>query len=68
MVYSDIKLLIGSRKLPISATNEKGENVIVSEGEAGGVHYYETQTFQSNDWVRTNTYYADGTIDESYDK
>ena len=54
--------------LPVSTTNQDGEDVIISEGSIDGNHYYELQTLQKNGWIRTNCYYVDGTVDESFSR
>lgn len=69
MSYEEIKELVKNEKLPISATNENGENVIIEQGRtADDIHYFQLTTIQENDWCRINCYYADGTIDETYDR
>lgn len=50
--------------LPLNGTNEDGEHVIISINE----HNITIQTCQSNDWLRTNIYYDDGTSEELYEK
>lgn len=69
MSYEELRVLIQGKELPITAGNEHNEAVFIQEGvEAAGSHYIETVTFQTNGWLRTNTYYADGTTTESYSK
>lgn len=69
MSYEEIKELVKNEKMPISATNENGENVIIEQGRtADDIHYFQLTTIQENDWCRINCYYADGTIDETYDR
>lgn len=49
MNYSMIKNLVGDKNLPISATNENGENVIIEEGSDSELgHFYQTETAQHN--------------------
>ena len=50
--------------LPFYGENEDGESVLISVNE----HNITTQTFQHNDWLRTNVYYDDGTTEELYEK
>lgn len=50
--------------LPLCATNDKGENVVIS----GGKDMYHLMTFQSNGWCRENEYYPDGTITETFSR
>lgn len=69
MSYEEIKELVKNEKMPIFATNENGENVIIEQGRtADDIHYFQLTTIQENDWCRINCYYADGTIDETYDR
>ena len=68
--FSDLSLLINlmnnSQNYPymLAGQNEEGENVWISINEDN----ITLQTFQHNNWVRTNIYYKDGTIEELYDK
>ena len=68
MTYEQIKDLVNGKSLPISAENENGENVIISEGKTSNMHFYETQTAQKNDCVRINTYYQNGVTEETFEK
>ena len=73
MTYAKLKKLVDAEKrrgktLPCTATNENQDDVIISEGEVEGNHYFETQTLQKNGWIRINCYYADGTIDETFSR
>lgn len=69
MGYEDIKEMVKNEKLPVSAMNENGETVVIEQGKTeDGKHYYQLTTIQKNDWCRINCYYADGTIDETYDR
>ena len=71
MTYESIKNQIAESggELPISAKNENGELVIIEERTTtDGIPYYRLTTVQDNDWCRINSYYADGTIDETYER
>ena len=68
MDYKTIKQFVAGRACPLSAENEKGELVIISEGEQNDVHFYETQTAQNNNYVRTNVYWEDGTVEEIFER
>lgn len=69
MTYEDIKDLIGDNNLPVSSTNENGETVVIEDGKTeDGECFYQLTTIQKNDWCRINTYYADGTVDETYER
>lgn len=55
--------------LPLTAVNDKNEDVIISSGTTDdGIHYYRIDTMQSNGWIRVNGYYADGTVTETYER
>lgn len=59
---------LSNNDLPYVGVNDKGENVIysvVKNSDTGEV-YYQTETCQNNGWVRTNTYYKDGSSEEFY--
>ena len=51
-------------KFPLSGVNSDGEKYLVSINKDN----ITIQTFQHNDWVRENIYYADGTVEELYSK
>ena len=68
MSYNELRKLVGGRKLPISATNENGENVIIEEGSDNELgHFYRTETAQHNNWCRINYYYENGDTEELYE-
>lgn len=54
--------------LPIMGTNEEHDVIIISKGSVDGNDYYEIQTAQKNNWVRINCYYADGQVDETFER
>lgn len=66
--YNKIKELVNEKGLPLVGTNENGENVIIEERFEDETHAYVLTTLQRNDWRRINTYYSDGTSDETYEK
>ena len=70
MTYAEIKEKVEKfgPNLPISAENENAEYVIIGEGYACGQHFYELCSMQNNNWVRINTYWEDGTIEETYER
>lgn len=61
--YQTLEAFCLGHTLPATATNDRGENVIViKESDC-----YRLDTFQENGWVRTNRYYKNGVMDESYE-
>ena len=64
MSYSEIKELVEDKTLPLSATADSGEYVII---EGGGACYRLT-TIQNNGWLRINEFYEDGTVTETYER
>lgn len=68
MSYSEIKKLTEGREFPIAAKNEDGENVIIEISYVDGEMLFTLTTSQSNGWLRINTYWPDGTIEETYKK
>lgn len=67
MDYKVLDKLLENRVLPITATNQDGENVIVEHGanEEMGL-FYRLTVAQRNGWCRINTYYEDGSYEEEY--
>ena len=70
MTYESIKNHIAESRgeLPLSAKNENGELVIIEERISDGIPFYRLTTVQNNNWCRINCYYADGTINETYER
>ena len=68
-MYSQLKRLTAGKQLPYAAkSNATGENAVIEEGGKGAEHFYRVTTTQHNGWHRINTYYADGSADETYEK
>ena len=66
-MYQYFKKLTSGKTLPMAATSkETGENVIIECGNDGEQNFYKVTTSQENGWLRINTYYADGSIDETF--
>ena len=58
----------GPSDLPMVATNEDGESVIVEvygTDENGNI-IWQLTTSQKNGWLRIDVYYKDGTVEELY--
>lgn len=53
-----------SRDTPYCGENEQGERIIL------GIRpdLITLTTYQSNRWIRTNTYWADGSSEETYER
>ena len=70
MTYESIKNHIAESggELPLSAKNENGELVIIEERISDGIPFYRLTTVQNNNWCRINCYYADGTINETFER
>lgn len=68
MTYNELRKLLEGRSLPIMAENQDGEPVLLEQGRSEMGHFYRLTTAQHNNWCRTNIYYADGSIDELYEK
>ena len=70
MTYESIKNHIAESRgeLPLWAKNENGELVIIEERISDGIPFYRLTTVQNNNWCRINCYYADGTINETYER
>ena len=64
-----ITLLKAEESYRFRQKNENGELVIIDERfSEEGNPYYKLTTVQNNNWCRINCYYADGTIDETYER
>lgn len=65
-MYDKIKQMVNNRELPMMCINGNGEMVMItwdSEYKA-----YKAITYQHNNWMRTNYYHADGTVEELYSR
>ena len=70
MTYNELKKLVeeSGKELPLSATNENGENVIIENDYIDGEHAFKLTTAQHNNWCRINIFYQDGNVDEIYER
>ena len=66
--FKDIVALVAEHELPVGGENEDGEFVMICQGrtEEGLGRSYQVETLQNNGWCRINTYWQDGTKDETY--
>ena len=68
-MYGSLNRITKGKTLPLTYVNVKGENAIVSCGKTeDGVKYYEVKTAQKNGWIAINTYYENGTFEETFEK
>lgn len=57
------------KEMPLFFENSRGENAIITEGRLeDGTHFFTVKTYQHNNWIAVNTYYEDGTEEETYEK
>lgn len=68
MNYQKLEEMTKGKTLPLVAENEFNERVIIEKRNNGELEYYKVSTLQSNNWVRVNCYYKDGSTDETYKK
>ena len=68
MMYEELKEMTEGRSLPLMGNNEDNELVIIEEGAREGEHFFKVTTVQHNNWCRINTYWEDGTREETYKK
>lgn len=66
--FATLEVFCSDTQLPAACVNDRGENVIISKEPYGDTDCYRLDTYQKNDWIRTNCYYPDGDVDETYDK
>ena len=68
-MFQQLTRLTNGKVLPMVATSSTtGENVLVERGNDGAQSFYKLTTTQHNGWHRINTYYADGSTDETYER
>jgi hypothetical protein len=66
--FGELKQLTNGKILPLTGKNENGEIVIIEYGISGEERFFRVTTCQHNNWCRINTYWEDGTIEETYRK
>lgn len=68
-MYQQLTRLTAGKDLPMVATSSiTNENVVIERGNDGEQDFFKLTTTQRNGWHRVNTYYADGSADETYEK
>lgn len=68
-MFQQLKRLTSGKQLPMVATSSiTNEKVVIECGSDGTQDFFRTITAQTNGWNRINTYYADGSTDETYEK
>ena len=68
MNYSEIEKLVQGKHLPVAGHNEDEENMIVERGADSAGKFFRLTTCQHNGWLRINTYYENGSSEETYKK
>ena len=76
MTYCELQSICHGKQLPIVATNEDGENVIIAHGCQHWTYrdikldrpYFELTTAQHNGWTRHNLVFKDGATEEFYER
>ncbi len=76
MTYADLKKLTEGKELPLAATNEHVENVIIQhfvdkwsyEDLKWERPYFHVTAAQHNGWARINLIYEDGSFEEMYQR
>ena len=68
-MYAQLTRLTTGKQLPMVATSTiTNENVVIERGNDGAQNFFKLTTTQRNGWHRINTYYADGSTEETYEK
>jgi hypothetical protein len=67
-MYKQISRLTNGKNLPMVAKSADNENVIIERGNDGFQDFFKVTTAQHNGWNRINTYYSDGSADETYSR
>lgn len=68
MTFTEIKNKVGNKTLPLAGTTDSNNTCIVGGGSRDGEKYYTVETLQKNGWIRVETYWEDGTVEEDYRK
>lgn len=68
MTYKELTKILAEREFPTMGRNQDFELVLIEEGREDGRHFYRLTASQENGWLRVNTYYEDGSTDETYRK
>lgn len=67
-MYNYLAKLTNGKQLPLVAHSSTGELVVIERGKDEAGEFFKTVTSQENGWLRINTYYADGSAEETYRK
>ena len=75
MTYQELEKLCIGKHLPVVATNEDGENVIIAQccdivnafGHTWQRNYFDITTAQHNGWTRHNIIHENGHTEEFYE-
>ena len=55
--------------LPALSENASGEKTILTEGRTeDGQHFFRLKTLQHNGWIAVNTYYENGSTEETFER
>ena len=65
-IYQQIKERVNGYSFPIGGTNESGEHFIIEECCDAAGDFIRVTAAQFNDWLRINTYYANGDRTEEF--
>lgn len=69
MNYKELHTMIKGETLPMASENSRGNAIIVTAGRTeDDMKFITLKTCQDNGWIRVNTYYEDGTFEETYEK
>lgn len=66
--FEQLKQETQGYSFPLYGENEDGESQTITVGtdkEMG--QFFRVTTYQSNDWIRVNIYYEDGTTEELFE-
>lgn len=64
--YAHIDYMTREKEFPVFGKNEHNENIIIDKGIRSGKRLYMITTSQNNGWIRLNTFFEDGSTEETY--
>lgn len=70
ITFANLEKFVGDAELPATAVNDGEEDIIISKesSEIKPGYCYRLDTYQKNGWIRTNRYYGDNSMDETFEE
>lgn len=68
MTFKELEKMTAGKTFPLSAENVDGEPVVIECGKDNDLRFFKLSTAQTNNWLRVNYIWEDGTTEELFEK